>query len=126
MKHCKVLNQDSKLMTKFELPDNDVTNDNDDNDDNARLFSACQDCLGLVLWQNHQWKFLQEVSHTLEIPFLRFLMNLASLTHLWAMRSLSAGDKVRNEFIQILRVYLITEKYKGDTKYCTIKIATIF
>ena len=41
MKHCELLNQDSKLV-----PDNDVT---DDNDDKARLFSASQDCLGLVL-----------------------------------------------------------------------------
>ena len=48
MKHCESLNQDSKLVTKFELPDNDVTDDNDDNDDkgdNARLFSACQVCV---------------------------------------------------------------------------------
>ena len=57
MKHCELLNQDSKLVTQFDLPDNDVIDDKDDNYDKAQLFSACHDCLGLVLCQKHQGEF---------------------------------------------------------------------
>ena len=58
MKLCEFLNQDSKLVTQFDLPDNDVFDDKDDNDDNtSQLFSASRDCLGLVRAQNHQGEF---------------------------------------------------------------------
>ena len=58
MKHRESLYQDSKLNTQFDLSDDGVFDDTDDNDDNTRqLFSASRDCLEQVRALNRQGEF---------------------------------------------------------------------
>ena len=57
-KQCEFLNQDSKLVTQFDLSDDGVFDDTDDNDDNtSQLFSASRGGLELVRAQNRQGEF---------------------------------------------------------------------